>query len=184
MRTFLSAAALCVAATFLAAVTVSPAGAYCFGWDPGYQRDYYGVPREFARSPSVIEARVTAVQWIDDNGKPTVLKPPFLAGGHTPMGFDPYAGAYYELDVLHQFKGHRRSHLRVFSENTDARTPLTVGRSYLLFVTREHEDLRDDGATDLGWQNVVDSCGNSTLLPAPPVELREIHRLSTAADAK
>jgi hypothetical protein len=48
----------------------------------------------------------------------------------------------------------------IFSENTTARTPLTLGESYLVFLERQTEADENRRVCDL----MIDYCGNSTKL--------------------
>jgi hypothetical protein len=76
------------------------ANAVCVGLQrdlPGYRPDYYSLRQEFARAKFVVEATAQRETWLDLNGKPTRLKPPFRSGGKLPLGFDPYADAYYDV---------------------------------------------------------------------------------------
>jgi len=113
------------------------ASAYCIGSDksmPDYDPEYYSVSHEFKRSQYVVEARVVREIWLGEDGKPKPLKPPFQDGQPRPWGFDPYTGAYYQIEILQAFKGHPPSQLQLFSENTTARFWLDVGQLYVLFI--------------------------------------------------
>ena len=100
--------------------------------------------------------RVVRETWLDENWRPTTLKPP-LRLGSLPSGLDPYAGAYYSVELARSFKGKLPAALRIFSENTTARTPLEVGGDYLVFLKREAKGDAYVRAGDL----TIDNCGNS-----------------------
>ena len=133
------------------------AEAYCIGWDkdwPGYKPDYYSVAEESQRAEFIVEVRSRKETWLGEEGKPAPLKPPFQNGAKRPWGFDPYVGAYYDVEVLRTYKGNPPRRLRLFSENSTARFHLWVGKTYLLFLTE---------ASWPGDNNLytVDTCGNS-----------------------
>jgi hypothetical protein len=145
---------------FCAALSLVPstAGAYCPGTDksfPGYNPHYYSVAKEFERSKYVVVATMDRETWLGEDGKPKPLKGPFQYGAKRPWGFDPYAGAYYDLRVQRSFKGAAPSHLRLFSENSTARFWLTHGVSYLLFLSGARFD------PPMRYQLTIDTCGNS-----------------------
>jgi len=134
------------------------ARAYCIGWDkslPNYDPLYYSVAHEFRRSEYVVEVKVLRETWLDEDGKPKPLEPPFQNGAKKPWGFDPYLGAYYDLRVLKSFKGDAPATLRVFSENTTARFWFDVGSKHVLFVSKETFN------PPIGGSLTVDTCGNS-----------------------
>jgi hypothetical protein len=152
------------------------ANAFCIGWDksiPNYDPKYYSVSHEFKRAKYDMSARVIREIWLGEDGKETELKPPFLNGGSSPLGFDPYLGAYYHVQVKRKFKGRPEPRLRLFSENTTARFWLAVGAEYLLFVT-------DDSFDVIGKQLTVDTCGNSVLIKNAESALRLVENLSNA----
>jgi hypothetical protein len=126
-------------------VAPSTAQAYCPGTDknfPGYDAHYYSVGKEFARSKYVILGSIYRETWLGENGQPKRLKGPFQFGAKRPWGFDPYAGAYYDVRVQQSFKGTAPAHLRLFSENSTARFWLQPGHHYLLFVSLGNFDPR------------------------------------------
>jgi hypothetical protein len=132
--------------------TAAGAGAYC---DPATDRSIRG---EFRRSIWVGTVRVERVTWLGEDRRPAPLKPPLMLGS-IPGGFDPYLGAYYRVKSAQIFKGSVPRRFQIFSENTSARTPLAIGRSYLVFlyrVTRSDEYQRKG---DL----MIDYCGNSSI---------------------
>jgi hypothetical protein len=143
-------------------------------WATCYPNEDYSVTAEFHRSDIVALVRAEGVVWLDENRKPTELRPP-LTFGTMPGGFDPYIGAYYSVRLIKGFKGNPPNHFRIFSENTTARTPLRIGPILLLFIyrTRVADDYKNIG--DL----VVDNCGNSALASKVPKELSLISRLAT-----
>jgi len=137
------------------------AAAYCPGSDstrPAYDPDYYSVPKELARARYVLIGKVVREIWLGEDGKPKRLEPPFQFGEPRPWGFDPYAGAVYEVEIARAFKGHPASRIRLFSENSTARFWLDIGSTYLLFVTEEKFDA------PIGTRLTIDTCGNSGLV--------------------
>ena len=150
------------------------AAAYC---DPKVDHSIRG---DFHRSKYVVVAKVESEQWLDEKGRPAKLKPPFQEGSPIPLAFDPYSGAIYRIRVLQQFKGPRAVRISIFSENTEARTPLVRGRWLLLFVERRTEDLRDLGDPDFGMRNVVDYCGASRAVHQSDRILAKLERLKDA----
>jgi hypothetical protein len=150
-----------------------PARAHCpIEGDPGWEVDQYSVAKEYARSRYVVRVRSFSETWLGEDGKPAWATPPFLAGGSSPLGLDPFLGAIYELDVVKVFKGSPPKRLRFFSSNTTARTPLPVGGEYLLFI----QEYRD-GVNEAGLSTFVDHCGNSTEMPFAGPALREVMKL-------
>lgn len=144
-----------------------PAWAYC---SPDVDRSVAG---EFRRSDIVALVRAESETWLDENRQPTKLKQP-LAFGSLPGGFDPYIGAYYSVRLVKAFKGNPPARFRIFSENTTARTPLRMGPTLLLFISRTKiaDEYRSVG--DL----VVDNCGNSALAAKASEKLRRVSRLA------
>ncbi len=150
------------------------AQAYCVGWDktlPNYDPKFYSVSHEFRRSEYIVEVKVDRETWLDEDGKEKPLQPPFQNGGPRPWGFDPYMGAYYDLEVLKSFKGRPPRRLRVFSENTTARFWLVVGSKHILFLTEETFD------PPVLKSLTVDTCGNSKPLDTASGLLRTLGRL-------
>jgi hypothetical protein len=141
-----------LAIALLTLTSATSAGANC---DPAIDRSARG---EFRRSVWVGTVRVDGVTWLGEDRRPAPLKKPLMLGS-IPGGFDPYAGAYYSVRGIQVFKGQLSHRFRIFSENTEARTPLVVGKSYLVFlyrVTRSDDYARKD---DL----MIDYCGNSAI---------------------
>jgi hypothetical protein len=164
-------------AAFAAAPGV--ASAYCTGWDntlPNYDPHYYSPTHEFRRSKYVIKARVLRETWLGEDGKPKPLRPPFQFGEPRPWGFDPYAGAFYDVRVETAFKGQPRPVLRLFSENSTARFWLKVGSEHVLFVTDEAFDA------PIGKSLTVDNCGNSTPVGKAGPLLRTLQRIASPVD--
>jgi hypothetical protein len=150
-----------LAGLLLAAVPVS-ASAYCVGWDqttPNYGPRYYSIAHEFRRSQYVVRAKVIRETWIGEDGKVKALLPPFQFQGPRPWGFDPYIGAFYDLQVETIYKGKPPAIIRVFSENTTARFWLRKGQKILGFVSSEMFDK------PIGKQLTLDTCGNFSLFP-------------------
>src|SRR6202007_3345568 len=76
--------------------------AYCIGSDraqPHFDPAYYTIGHEMGRSRFVVRARVIHEVWIGEDGKEKALTPPFQDGASRPWGFDPYLGAFYDLQV-------------------------------------------------------------------------------------
>ena len=114
---------------------------------------------EFERSDYVGIVRVLGVTWLDEARKPTKLHRPLMLGT-IPGDFDPYSGANYRVATEHTLKGRPRLGLTIFSENTEARTPLRVGARYLVFLERQTVADEDRRVGDL----MIDYCGNSAML--------------------
>jgi hypothetical protein len=151
--------------------------AYCIGWDksrPNYDPDYYSISHEFRRAQYVVKARVDRETWLGEDGKAKPLEPPFQNGGPRPWGFDPYMGAYYDVEVLQAYKGLPARLLRLFSENSTARFWLDVRGEYVLFITESDFDQ------PVGQQLTIDTCGNSSSLKKGQATLRAIEKLSHA----
>ncbi len=120
----------------------------------------------------MIEARVLHEIWLGEDGKPKSLKPPFQFGSPRPWGFDPYIGAYYDVQILKVFKGRPATQLRLFSENSTARFWLTMGTDYLLFISTEPFD------PPIGQALTIDTCGNSALVSKAAAALRIVKGLT------
>jgi hypothetical protein len=158
-----------------ASLLASTAHAYCPGTDkdfPGYDPHYYSVAKEFARSRYVIVGSMYRETWLGENGKPKALKGPFQSGAKRPWGFDPYAGAYYDVRVQRSFKGRAPAHLQLFSENSTARFWLKPGSSYLLFVAY------GDFNPPMRRQLSIDTCGNSVATAEGLGVLRKVQVLA------
>lgn len=119
----------------------------------------YSVRGEFERGDYVGVVRVLGVTWLDEERRPTRLHGKLMLGA-IPGGFDPYVGADYRVEPERTFKGAAAGPLTIFSENTSARTPLTVGARYLVSLERQTgaDEYRRVG--DL----MIDYCGNSAIL--------------------
>jgi hypothetical protein len=166
------------AAVFLFLIVASWApiavNAYCIGWDkslPNYDPKYYSVPYELNRAKYVIAARAISETWIGEDGKEKPLKPPLQNGAAKPLGFDPYLGAYYDVQVQRAFKGSPPTRLRLFCENSTGRFSFEVGAEYLLFVTGDTFDV-------VGRKLSVDNCGNSAPMPGAQTTLQLVEKLS------
>ena len=154
------------------------ARANCAGWDksePGYDPQYYSVSHEFRRSKYVVEARVVRETWLGEDGKEKPLQPPFQNGSRKPWGFDPYIGAYYDVQVLKSFKGGAPRILRLYSENTTARFWLDVGSRQILFVSEAPFDQ------PVGHGLTIDTCGKSAALAKASALLRDLRKLARPA---
>ena len=160
------------------AAAPATAHAYCIGWDkslPHYDPNFYSVSHEFRRSKYVIEARVVRETWLGEDGKEKSLQPPSQNGGPKPWGFDPYVGAYYDVEVLTPFKGGPPRRLRLFSENSTARFWFDVGSKHLLFISGETFD------PPIGNALTVDTCGNSKPFATASGLLRSLRKLATSS---
>lgn len=154
--------AVTVAAVLALGAMSSGALAYCVGWDktlPNYDPHYYSVSHEFRRSKWVVKAKVLKETWIGEDGKEKALQPPFQNGFPRPWGFDPYAGAFYDLQVDRVFKGDPPLIFRVFSENATNRFWLDAGQEILAFVSTEVFEA------PIGRQFTLDTCGNFRSFP-------------------
>ena len=116
----------------------------------------YSVKGEYRRSEFVGLVTVRSVTWLNEDRKPALLHGPLMLGSIL-GGFDPYSGALYRVSVGRAFKGQSAGHIDIFSENTEARTPLTVGGRYLVFLYRQTRSNEWDRAAD----RMIDYCGNS-----------------------
>ena len=153
--------------------------AYCVGWDrelPNHDPRYYSVSHEFRRAKYVVQVRITRETWLGEDGKEKPLEPPFQNGNPKPWGFDPYMGAYYDLEVLASFKGRPPHRVRIFSENSTARFWFDVGTKHLLFLTEETFDPPVSTAL------TVDTCGNSTPIKTAGRLLRRLHLLNEKSE--
>jgi len=152
------------------------ASAYCFGADttlPNYDPRYYSVAKELTRAKYVVLAKVVRETWLGEDGKPAVPKPPFQNGASRPWGFDPYMGAYYDVDVIETFKGNPPKRLRLFSENSTARFWLDINSEVLMFVTEERFD------PPVGLKPTLDNCGNSALVKKAQATIRTLRQLTS-----
>jgi hypothetical protein len=145
----------------------SAALAYC---DPAIDRT---PPGEFKRSAFAGIVQVVRTTWLDDARRPAALKPPLMLG-IIPGGFDPYSGAQYRARVLRQYKGQPHRFVTIFSENTEARTPLTDGSKYVVFLYRVETGDEDERKGDL----MIDTCGNSVVLSKAGALLPALDRLA------
>ncbi|MGH7022821.1 MAG: hypothetical protein ACREEB_04420 [Caulobacteraceae bacterium] len=158
-------------------LTPASASAFCIGWDknlPSYDPLYYSVSHEYRRAKYVIRAKVIRETWLGEDAKPKPLEPPFQNGSPKPWGFDPYAGAYYDVEVETSFKGPAPPTLRLFSENSTARFWFDVGSEWVLFVTDDTFD------PPIGRSLTMDTCGNSEPLSKARALLRDLRELATA----
>ena len=149
-----------------------PVRAYCVGADatlPNYDKNYYSVRKELGRSKYVVVARVEAETWLDEDGKPKALEPPFQNGAPRPWGFDPYSGAQYKIKVLKSYKGKAPQQLTLFSENTTARFWLNRGEVHVFFISPEVFD------SPIGSQLTIDTCGNSGELNKSQDVIRQLN---------
>ncbi len=80
-------------------------------------------------------------------------------------------GWLYDLSVQEVFRGPRTRTIEVFTENTNGRFPLEVGKQYLLF------------AGELDGRLAIDCCGNSAELPEALGAIRDLHILKIPKDA-
>jgi hypothetical protein len=138
----------------------------------------YSVKGEFNRSAYVGLVRVTGVTWLDEDRTPTKLRKPLMLGS-IPGGFDPYAGANYQVESIRTFKGNLPATFSIFSENTEARTPLRIGVSYLVFLYRAKKSDDWDRRGDL----MIDYCGMSAPIESAAPRIAIARRLAAAAHA-
>lgn len=150
-----------------AAALAGPVKANC---DPAVD---YSVKGEYRRSEFVGLVTVRSVTWLDEDRKPAPLRGPLMLGS-IPGGFDPYSGALYDVSVNRAFKGRSAGRIDIFSENTEARTPLKVGARYLVFLYRQMRSNDDDRAGD----RMIDYCGNSAFAAKAGRKIALLERLS------
>jgi hypothetical protein len=136
-----------------ASLTARVAGAYC------PPETDYSVRGEYERADYVGVVRVGGVVWLDEQRRPTKLHGRLMLGT-IPGGFDPYIGADYRVTPERTLKGAQANSLTIFSENTEARTPLKVGSRYLVFLSRQTVGDEYHRVGDL----MIDYCGNSAPL--------------------
>ncbi|HET8611211.1 MAG TPA: hypothetical protein VFL92_00415 [Sphingomonas sp.] len=139
---------------------------------PNYDPQYYTVQHEFRRAEYVVKAKVLKEIWLGEDGKPKPLQPPFQNGAPRPWGFDPYIGAFYDLQIEKVFKGEPPMRIRLFSENSTARFWLKVGSEQLLFITE------DTFEQPVGRQLTMDICGNSEPFSMAQALLRQIRHIT------
>jgi len=149
MRRFTTLFLIAMAASLTARVAI----AYC---PPEID---YSVQGEFERADYVGVVRVGGVVWLDEQRRPTKLHGRLMLG-KIPGGFDPYDGADYHVTPERTFKGAPAKSLTIFSENTEARTPLEGGARYLVFLSRQTVGDEYRRVSDL----MIDYCGNSVPL--------------------
>ena len=82
-----------------------------------------------------------------------------------------YDGWVYVLTVKHLFGGPRTKTIAVFTENSSARFPPSVGKQYLLFATR------------MGGRLELDGCSNSRLVSEADESIRLLRNLKPPGDA-
>jgi hypothetical protein len=109
---------------------------------------HVSVTREYSRSTYVLIASVVAANYV-------------------PAGKDGYDfdGTNYTLRSVQLLKGDPPPTFDVFSENSSGRFVMATGERYLVFVYREHGNLR------------IDNCGNSGLLSASSLTLAKVRNL-------
>lgn len=171
IRTILATTALALPAI------PSGASASCVGWDkalPNYDPNYYSVSHEFRRSKWVVRAKVLKETWIGEDGNEKPLRPPFQNGSPRPWGFDPYLGAFYDLEVQQAFKGTAPTTIKVFSENTTARFWLKEGEEILAFISMEAFDA------PIGKQYTLDTCGNFRRYPEANSLMASVRKAATS----
>jgi hypothetical protein len=82
-------------------------------------------------------------------------------------------GVYYDLRVLHIFKGSPKTTLRLFSENSTGRFWLQDGSDYVLFVYEETFD------PPIGVKLSADNCGNSADISHAQATIHALQTLSS-----
>lgn len=135
----------------------------------------YSVKGEWKSSAYVATVHVLKVTWLDDGRRPTHLRKPLMLGT-IPGGFDPYIGANYRVEVIRSFKGPQHRYLTIFSEITEARTPMLVGAQYLVFLHRQ--TAKGDAYFRPGDLTMDFLCGNSDLLKNSARAIRVLDKLS------
>lgn len=115
--------------------------------DPKTYRSGYHVPLEdeIANSTLIAVGKVTKEQVQNDTADPE--------------GFDAYI---YSVTVVKRLKGKVPKVIKIKSENSSARYPMSIGERHILFLSRE------------GNYFVANSCGNSALLPGGDRTLTEV----------
>jgi hypothetical protein len=88
-----------------------------------------------------------------------------------PARGDEYQGWLYDLTVQQLFRGPQTKTIHVFTENSSGRFPLDLGKRYLIFA------YEYDGRLE------IDNCGNSALVSAAELSLRELPKLQIPKDA-
>jgi hypothetical protein len=96
-----------------------------------------------------------------------------ISGPTDPQG---YEWTVYDVEVLEPLKGSPPHTVKLLSENSSARFPMSLGQSYVLFVSHEPTPERA-GSTELP-QDYIDNCGNSGLLETSSDRALEARRLS------
>lgn len=140
------------------------------GWcDPNTD---YSVKEEFGRSAYVAVVQVTQSSLIDEHGRARPPRSDLQFGSHP--GFrDAYNGVYYRANVEKLFKGQTVRFLSIWSENTEARTPLAIGERYLVFLYRLDASDEYGKTGDL----TIDYCGNSTKVEKAGPLIDQLERL-------
>jgi hypothetical protein len=82
---------------------------------------------------------------------------------------DGYTAYDVRIEVIDRLKGRLPRVIIVRNDNTSARYPMSVGEEHLLFVSRDGNELR------------VDSCGNSSAMPAGDQLVKQIRALNALA---
>jgi hypothetical protein len=88
-----------------------------------------------------------------------------------PARGDEYQGWLYDLTVQQVFRGPQTKTIQVFTENSSGRFPLDLSKRYLIFA------YEYDGRLE------IDNCGNSSLLSAAGLSLRQLQKLQIPKDA-
>lgn len=148
----------------LALTTLSPAS-YATCWQAGKgpapaQRNRL-VPAEFKAAAFVVTGRVT--------GERHVSEPDDASG---------YAWTVYTVQVLETFKGKPQQTIQLLSENTSARFPMDIGKTYLLFVSQS--PIAELAGQERLPTNYIDSCGNSALANDAKPTISAVRGLSTS----
>jgi hypothetical protein len=129
----------------LVMVAISPAS-YALCWESGegstavYRNP--SVPAEFKSAASVITGRVLGGRNISEPDDP--------------QGF---AWTVYTVQVLKTFKGRPQRMIQLLSENTSARFPMDIGKTYLLFVSQSQ--VAEMAGQERLPTKYIDNCGNS-----------------------
>ena len=138
---------------FLLLSAISPAGAVCLAEDPrapggltSVNPRHFPVDKEFQNSIFVLTAKVISAR---DDFEPV-----------HPKSNRYYPATFYRVARLKNFKGTPPAVLTIYTERSSGGFYMDLGKTYLLFVTREGSDYAIDncGYSDLAFKskNVFD----------------------------
>lgn len=113
-------------------------------------RGHLSVADEYATSQSVVIGHVVSERLLPETATADVD-----------------AGTEYVVEVDETFRGQARDTIRLYSENSSGRFPMTIGETYVLFVSvAEGERLS------------IDDCGHSGLVKEAAAVVDDVRRLS------